>query len=389
LTELFVRRAKLAAGSYYDAKERGLLLLVQESGHRSFYFMYNVCGRTRWYNIGWIGLSDARRRAAKLRAEVADDKDPQAERKAERDAGTFAELHQRYVTEWARKRNKSWEQPDRLVRKHLLPRWGRLNAKGITRADVHAALAKIDKPSVMNQTLAAASAVFTFAVKMEVVAFNPCRGIDSNPTKARERVLSDSEIASFWPHLTPALRVILLTGQRPGEVSHMRREHVKDGWWEMPGEPDLKTQWPGTKNGESHRVWLSEPVREVISVQDRGHLTGQDHGQLSTGLVFKRDRAPRAMRGICAKLGVDNKVTPHDLRRTFGTFVTRMKFGRAAMDRILNHRDRSVGTVYDQYSYATEDQHIMETVARHIVDLAEGRRGTGTVIRGPFFNEAS
>ena len=32
-----------------------------------------------------------------------------------------------------------------------------------------------------------------------------------------------------------ALKAILLLGQRPGEVTHMRREHLVDGWWEMPG----------------------------------------------------------------------------------------------------------------------------------------------------------
>jgi integrase len=141
----------------------------------------------------------------------------------------------------------------------------------------------------------------------------------------------------------------------------MRREHIRDSWWEMPGRPDLKTQWPGTKNGESHRVWLSEPVRKIID-------TGEN-----CGFVFKRTHLDAVMREICKKLGVEDKVTPHDLRRTFGTVVTRLGLGRPAMDRILNHRDRSVGTVYDRHAYAAEDRRVMETVAAHILALAEGR----------------
>ena len=50
--------------------------------------------------------------------------------------------------------------------------------------------------------------------------------------------------------------MILLTGQRPGEVTHMRREHIEDGWWTLPGAPVPALGWPGTKNGETHRVWL-------------------------------------------------------------------------------------------------------------------------------------
>ena len=38
------------------------------------------------------------------------------------------------------------------------------------------------------------------------------------------------------PVKATALQVVLLTGQRPGEVAHMRYEHMRDGWWEMPGE---------------------------------------------------------------------------------------------------------------------------------------------------------
>src|SRR5262245_26349706 len=272
-----------------DAKQVGLLLRTRPSGHKCWYFRYSLHNRVRWYRIGQVTRTEARKIAAKLRFEVAQDRDPQAERLAQRNAGTFGELYERYLEEWAKKRNKSWEQTAYLVERHLLPWWARLAARSITRADVRAALGKIATPNMANQTWAAASAVFTFAVKMEVVPFNPCRGIDANPTRARSRVLSDSELAAFWPHLTPALRVVLLTGQRPGEVATMLREHIKDGWWEMPGEEVSALGWPGTKNGEFHRVWLSEPVREIVGSGD-------------SGLVFERGRrANRVMQSICAK----------------------------------------------------------------------------------------
>src|SRR5262245_59855832 len=105
LRELHVARAKLAPGSYYDAKERGLLLRVRASAHRSFYFMYNHRGRTRWYNIGLVPLADARRIAVRLRVAVAEGKDPATERRDQRDAGTFGELARRYVEEHAKRKN--------------------------------------------------------------------------------------------------------------------------------------------------------------------------------------------------------------------------------------------------------------------------------------------
>ena len=102
-------------------------------------------------------------------------------------------------------------------------------------------------------------------VRQDIIAANPCSGVERNNTTSRERVLSDAEIAAFWPHLSAPLKMILLTGQRPGEVAHLHRAHVVDDrWWVMPGAPDPKTSWPGTKNAQSHRVWLSEPVHELL-----------------------------------------------------------------------------------------------------------------------------
>src|SRR5262249_3527421 len=154
------------------------------------------------------------------------------------------ELASRYVEHYAKRRNKSWQQADALVRRYLLPRWGKLQAASLTRADVRGVMARIEAPILANQVLAAASAIYSWAVKQEVLTSNPCRGVERNETKSRERVLADSEVPRFWQAFdeaglaaSSALKTILLCGQRPGEVSHMRHESIVDGWWEMPGKP--------------------------------------------------------------------------------------------------------------------------------------------------------
>jgi hypothetical protein len=195
--------------------------------------------------------------AAEVMLEVARGKDPAAEKCAERSKGTFGELAGPYVEEYAKHHNKSWRQADTLVRRHLLSRWGALQAASISRSDIKAMMTGIEAPVVANQTLAAASAIFSWAMKEDLVAVNPCRGIDRNPVRSRERVLTDSEVPRFWAAFDDAgliagaaLKVILLTGQRPGEVAHMRREHTKDGWWEMPGEPVPALGWPPPRHQE-------------------------------------------------------------------------------------------------------------------------------------------
>ena len=51
------------------------------------------------------------------------------------------------------------------------------------------------------------------------------------------------------------------------------------------------------------------------------------------------------------------------------------------MDRVANHRKGGVTDFYDRYSYDDEDRRIMESVARHLVGIAEGTAGKSNVIK--------
>jgi integrase len=377
LTELKVRKARTSdtATIIWDSVQRGLALRVQPTGGKSWYCVYTRHGRSRWLRLGHadaIGLADARTLAAEAMLAVARGKDPAAEKKAERGAGTFAELHDKYLEQHAKKVNKSWRQADALVRRFALPRWGKLQASTITRGDVKVLMASIDAPTVANQTLAAISAVFTWGMREEIVAANPCKLVARNATTSRERVLSESEVPMFWKALdevervtAAALKAVLLTGQRPGEVAHMRHEHLKDGWWELPGAPVPSLGWLGTKNGESHRVWIPQAARALIADDSTGFVFMNARG----GAVNDLDTA---MRDICRKLSIE-RATPHDLRRTHGTTITKLKFGRDAMNRVQNHKEGGVTDTYDRHGYADENKTIMEAVAARIMALAEGR----------------
>ena len=64
------------------------------------------------------------------------------------------------------------------------------------------------------------------------------------------------------------------------------------------------------------------------------------------------------------------------LRRTNGTTITALGFGRDAMNRIQNHKEGGIASVYDRHEYADENKRVMEAVAAHIMRLATGK-GTG------------
>jgi len=378
LTPRIVRSIKPepTAFSIWDTHTRGLALHVVPTGGRSWKYVYSRGGRSRWLHIGRadaITLAAARRIAADHAAAVANGGDPVAEGRA-RGAGTFGEVAARYVDEHAKRKNKSWRQADELVRRYLLPRWGNLDVRAITRADVRRLVGAIAAPVLANLVLASASAIFSWAIKQDVVATNPCTGVERNEVRSRERVLSDAEVPLFWRAFddaglirSAALKLILLSGARPGEAAHMRREHVKDGWWRQPGEADAN--WPGTKNANSHDVWLAPAARAIVDeLMD---------GEAPTGFVFATDGGgpvtdlSGAMRAICKRLDVP-RATPHDLRRSFATRAAALGFDRHTLGRLLNHVDPGVIARYDRHRYQRENVRAWEAVAAHVVGLATG-----------------
>ena len=380
LTELFIEKAKPEERAYlvWDEKQHGLVLQMQPTGAKAWKAIYRFNGRPRWYHIGKasaVGLKDARLLAAEVMLAAAKGTDMAANRKAQRSVGTFAELHDRYL-EHAKRVNKSWEQSDRLVRRYARGRWANLQASAITRADVKSMLAPMEAtPILRNQVLAACSAVFSWGVKEDLLRDNPCKLIERNKTTARERVASETELPLLWSAFEKAgmqgaaLKAVLLSGQRPGECARMRHEHRKDGWWQMPGKPVPELGWKGTKNGEDHAVWLPPAVRDIIA---------STNGE-TTGFVFAGSRGrpindlDGTMRAICEQLQLTDPIKPHDLRRTHGSWITGLGFGRDAMNRIQNHKEGGIADVYDRFQYRDENKRIMEAVAAHIMALVNGQ----------------
>jgi integrase len=370
LTEAKIKKVKGNGNltRLYDVACPGLAQYIYRSGYRSWKLHYVFAGRARVHNLGPLLLEDARRLGFKLLAMKAEGIDPIGHGNSVSVPVPFAVVHQRYVEEHAKRRNKSWQQADKLIKRHILPRWGGCDATSITRADARAMLKSIAAPIAANLTMASVSAVFRWAIREEIVTVNPVADLEFNPTKDRERKLSDDEIRKIWPLMSPPLRVLLLCGQRKSEVSCMRFEHLScpqgghDAWWDLPGLPVPELGWPGVKNGRSHRVPLSQAVQELIFIHSEQNSR--------TGFVFpKVGDLDREMRRICAKLNIERAV-PHDLRRTWASTAGKLGCDEKHISRLLNHSDGSDTAIYNLHRYDAEKREIMEVVAEHIKAVA-------------------
>jgi len=378
LTDFVVRRTSPEASAFqiWDEDVKGLCVRIQPSGQRSFFAYYRRGGRRRMFHIGdvrEVALGDARKIALQTRLRVIEGADPHADRQAGRNQSTVAELHQRYVDQYAR-RKKSWRQGAWLVKRYILPSLGNLQIGSVTQTDVQAAVDRIAAPILKNQVLASSSAVFGWAVKRRLISTNPCSGIERNPVTERRRILSDDELLKFWPALkregtaqARAAMAAVLLGQRIGEICHMRREHVEPtGWWVMPGQRAPALGWNGTKNGDDNHVWLPQAVRQIIGDGATGFVFTNGNG----GPVSKVDKL---MRRICKEIGIE-RATPHDLRRTHQTLLARCGASLDLVDRIGNHRMKKIRRTYVQYDFRPQIQRAMDKTAAFIMDLVEGRR---------------
>jgi integrase len=227
---------------------------------------------------------------------------PPGEKQIERSADTWATLSGRYLAEHARKNCKPRTVRDYewIINDILLPKWRTLKAKEVTRTEVKALIGGIrerGKDVMANRVLGMISTIGNFGVREDVLEFNPAARIGMTKEKSRDRVLSADEIKTAWAAFGAPARLLLLTGQRRGEVAGMRWSEIEDKVWTIPAER--------AKNGLSHRVPLvGEAVRILASLPHEGDRVFPNR------CAFER------------VAGIDFRV--HDLRRTVGTGLAQL-----------------------------------------------------------------
>ena len=399
LTDLAIQ-ALPAEESEYTKRDviPGFGVRVRPSGHKSFVFIYDFHGRRRKlvygeYNPkGGLNLAAARRlhaRAARLLAEGVDPgehkqeakaADVRARAEAERHP-TMASLAKQYLDLHAKPKKRSWKEDERILTAEVLPVWGGRKARDISRAEVNQLLDGVAaRGGVMaNRTLALIRKVFNFAIARDLLGnqANPATLVERRvEEESRRRVLSEAEIRDFWDgpfsesmavRTVLALKTILASGQRPGEVANIEWTEIDGDWWTIPPAK--------SKNGLAHRVYLTPVVKELLA-QARSQAT-------SSRWVFAGAREgdkpitvaalSQAVRKSQPNRAINERWTPHDLRRSCATNLGKLGVSRFIQDKVLNHKDRSIGAVYDQHEYDAEKQFALQKwAARLAVILGQG-----------------
>jgi integrase len=209
-------------------------------------------------------VSAAREEAKRLKRFVDQGRDPMRERHEERAAPTINDLVDRYLCEHApRKREGSRREDESLIRQWIKPELGNKKVAAVRHADVerlHRKITARGTPTRANRTTALLSKMFSLAIRWEIRADNPARGLERNIEQKRSRYLAGDELRRLTEALAAyknrdaanAIRLLLLTGARRGEVlgaSWDQFELEEDVWTKPSSHTKQKREAPGAVIG--------------------------------------------------------------------------------------------------------------------------------------------
>ena len=335
----------------WDDELPGFGVRVRPSGSKSYFVKYRTAsGRQRWLTLGRHGPLTpelARKRALREKAAVSDGADPSGERRKGRRENTLAEIAGRYVAEHVASHNRPSTAAEvvRIVEKRIKPKLGGIKITDLKRSDVKAwHQAMSGTPYEANRALAYLSKMLNLAAKdWELRPDNPCTGIKRFPERKRERFLSGEELARLgdtltsyngWPYAVAAVRLLVFTGARLGEVLGLR--------WEWVDFTRGEARLPDSKTG-AKTVHLPPPALAVLAELPRldgnpyviaGAKEGAALGKLEKSWRVIRERATLCM----WRDSEDEKISTlfAQLSRNLDRQPTIAEFREAAADRELS-----------------------------------------------------
>jgi integrase len=362
----------------------------------------------RWFALGLDPIEEKR-------------KEDEAKAKAlqERaDAGTVAELVDEFVhrklraerwdaeqAAWVRdakvkiKPRRRPEAADALLKSNLVAtklddkKVGDMKACDLTRRQLVRLLDGIvdrGAPITANRVHALLRQLFDWAAAKDLVPASPMAGIErpGGDEAPRKRVLTSEEIQKFWAKVEDAdaemsaptrlaLKLLLVTGQRRGELTFAKWSHfdLESKLWTIPVEL-LKSSHSRSSKPDPHMVPLSPLALEILeqlkTLTGKGTFVLPAHGDKTKDRSYSERVLSRAVRDNEAHFGIPH-FTPHDLRRTAASFMTKLGVPRLHVEKVLNHSTSDIAEIYDRHDYLPEKKVALEKWAAHLQEIITGK----------------
>jgi integrase len=274
----------------------------------------------------------------------------------------------------------------------VLQLWNGRKVQDITKRDVITLLDMVrDRAPVMaNRNLAAVRKLFNWCLARDIIQVSPCTLIDPPALESsRDRTLSDDELRMVWNAAEgdgwpfgPLVKLLVLTGQRLGEVGGMRWDELDlaNKVWTLPAKR--------VKNNELHEVPLSDAAAGILAALPRikttkGFVFTTGRDAAVSGFSRAKDRLDAAILAATPKdAKAPERWTFHDLRRTMASGMAPLGIALHVVEKILNHSSgsfRGIVGVYQRYDFYNEKRIALAAWASHVETVVSGKQPANVV----------
>ena len=363
---------------FWDSELAGFGVRVHPTGRKVYIAQTradgNAAKRVTVGRHGVITADEARRRAALIVSRIKAGEEAIPEPMAAKPAGgpTVGELAERWLEKHVAVRCKpNTESMYRLVvAKYILPAFGRRPALALGHREVTAFHHSLSaKPVMANHVVDTLSRIWNAAEDRGDVpeASNPCRLVAKNRERKRERFLTDAEFRRLGrvldeaetckgvsTHAVAAIRLLLLTGCRKGEILNLR--------WSEVDLAANELRLPDTKTGP-RTISLSPEAASVLRRIPRL----PDNPFVIPGKI--RGKAMRNLNDpweiVCERAGLED-MRLHDCRHSYASRALALGESLPMIGRLLGHTQVETTA---RYAHLAEDS-VKESAGRVAESIA-------------------
>jgi integrase len=373
----------------WDGAVPGFGVRTTDRGSKSFVLVARYPGESNPSirmigNADAISLAAARTIARQWRDDIARGVDPKTKAEAAQRAAMAAKANtfQAAFETFAREHLatlRTGHVVEGVIAKHVIPSFGNRPVGEITRHDANELLKRIAKttPIHANRIASYLSKFGQWLEDDERIAESPFMRLRRfSKETTRDRTLSDLEIEAVWKatanmgQLGRAVRFMLVTGQRRGEVGNMLWSEVDEAkaLWTLPRSR--------TKAGRLHEVPLSPLALSILAdarkvrTSDSVFTTSRSGGSWNK-FKLRLDRAA----------AVAEEWHLHDLRRTAATQMAGLGVERLTISKILNHAEAGITQIYDRHRYDAEKRAALTRWSVRLEEIVGLREPEDNVVR--------
>jgi integrase len=399
LNEMKVRNAKPKEKPYKISDSEGLYLHVTETGGKLWRFKYRFDndGKGKKEKLLAFGkypevsLHDARQRRDDARKLLANNVDPGAIRKAQKQVKTEeTETVEVIAREWHEKFKSIWTEGHalKILRRleiDVFPWIGSRPIKDIKAPELLTVLRRVESRGVLegaHRIRGLCSQIFRYAISTGRAERNPAQDLIGSLPPAKEKHLAaitepkkvrellkalDGYSGSYVVKL--ALQLSPLVFVRPGELRHMEWEEVNfdEALWSIPPEK--------MKMREPHLVPLSRQAIKIL--EELKKLTGTSKYAFPSGRTFDRPMSNNAVLAALRRMGyTKDEMTPHGFRAMARTIIDEVLQVRPDyIEAQLAHRvSDPLGRSYNRTQHLNERRKMMQIWADYLDGLRQGAK---------------